>query len=151
MSCPPRLIFFAWLLEHHTLLVLFFSPYLLGNIPASLVGSSFSLPNLLGLECPGLNPWVSSLSILAFWGISKSLFELQTCISNCLLDISTWISNRRLKFCKSETEFLIFSPKLPSLILSSSQLMASPTFCCSGSKSQSPPSFIPQSMWQQSL
>lgn len=32
--------------------------------------------------------------------------------SNCLFDTSTWISNRHLKFIMSETELLIFFPKL---------------------------------------
>lgn len=31
--------------------------------------------------------------------------------SNCPLDISTWISNKNLKFTMSRTELLIFSPK----------------------------------------
>lgn len=103
------------------------------------------------LECPGLSPWFSSLSILTFLGISTYhlglSFEPQTYTSNCLLDIFTWISNRHLKFRSSKTKFLIFPTKFLHLHFP----LASPTSCFSGPKSRSPPFFLHQSMCQQSL
>lgn len=93
------------------------------------------------LECPGLSPWFSSLSILTFLGITTYhpglSFEPQTYTSNCLLDSFTCISNRHLKFRSSKTKFLIFPTKFLHLHFP----LTSPTSCFSGPKSRSPPFF----------
>ena len=58
-------------------------------------------------------------NLYTFWWLPKVHIQLrlspecQTHKSNCLLDISTWMSNWHLKLIMPKTEFLIVSPKLP--------------------------------------
>lgn len=77
-------------------------------------------------QCPRAQTWELPLSLSmplvnlhTFWWLPKVHIQLrlspkcQTHKSNCLLDISTWMSNRHLTLIMPKTEFLIVSPKLP--------------------------------------
>lgn len=115
--------------------ILFLFSYHFGHSSVSLAGSFSSpwsvhvtVPQGSDLRTPSLSvhalgslmqPHSFKYNLYTFWWLPKVHIQLrlspecQTHKSNCLLDISTWMSNRHLKLSMPKTEFLTVSPKLP--------------------------------------
>lgn len=89
------------------------------RVPQLFILYSFSLDELFS--------WFQLLPIFdgfqLFISSPTLSLKLQICISNCLSEISTWMSYRHLKHNMFKTEFIIFSLSRKLLSYSLSQLL----------------------------